>query len=135
MATQIYPDQGLGEWLKKMTQFHSLSYRLFVNNVTPDKNTILADLTEESTGSYSRVDVAPGDWTSYTVTAHVGTAFAPPISFTPSGTTWTTYGYYVVDASTGTLLLAVCRFDSAPLSTPSGTGILITPKISDFSKF
>lgn len=135
MATQIYPDEGLGHWLLRMTQFASLQYRLFVNNVTPSKATVLADLTEESTGGYTRVLVATGDWASYSVTAHVGTALAPPISFTPSGATWTTYGYYVVDQGTGTQLLAVCLFDSAPLTTPSGTPILITPKISDFSKF
>jgi len=131
---QIYPDQGLGQWLLKMTQFATLRYRLYTNNLTPTNATVLGDLTEETTGSYAGIDVSPGAWVSYTVTASVGTALAPPISWTPIATSWTTYGYYVTDVG-GTILLAVARFDAAPIITAAGSPLLLTPEISDFSKF
>ncbi len=131
---QIYPDQGLGQWLLKMTQFSTLRFHLFVNNVAPTNATVLADLTEESTGGYAAVDVIAAAWASYSVTASVGTALAPPISWTPVATTWTTYGYYITDVA-GTILLPVARFDAAPITTTAGNPLLLTPKISDFSKF
>jgi hypothetical protein len=130
---QLYPDQGLIRLLTRLVGT-DLSFRLFNNNVTPDLSTTFASLVEETTGGYSPITVHVGDFTLSGVTSHVGTIIAPPISWVPSGATWNTYGYFVTDVS-ASILLAVARFDSAPITTTSGNPLLVTPKFSDFSRF
>lgn len=130
---QLYPDQGLVVLLQRMVTA-DLSYRLFVNNITPGLGTNFATLTEETTGGYTPITVSSAAFTTTGVTGHIGTLLAAPISWTPAGAAWTTYGYFVTDVG-GSLLLAVARFDGAPVSTPSGGTLALTPKFSDFSKF
>jgi hypothetical protein len=130
---QIYPDQGLVRLLERMTAA-DLVYRLFTNDVDPDQDTELGDLTEQVGDGYAAVTVEAADWTLGSVTAHIGTLIAGPISFTPTGSAWTIYGYYVTDVA-GTELLAVGRFDGAPITQAVDDPLLITAVMGDFSKF
>lgn len=129
---QIYPDEGLVKLLKRMAT-SSLDYRLFTNNVTITRSTGIAGITELTTFGYALITVVLGDFTTTGVTAHVGSLIAAPISWTPAGGSWTLYGYYVTANDTGELLYAG-NFDSAPITVPNGTPLLLTPRIGDFSQ-
>lgn len=130
---QIYPDVGLVPWLLRMA-VGDLLYHLFVNNVTPNRETVLADLTEASWSGYAAIGVPAADWTLSAVIAHVGTIQTPPIVFdNASGSNQSAYGYYVTDAL-GLELLAIGRFDGAPLTKPTGSAFVLTPTLSDLSQ-
>ena len=108
---QIHPDVSLIPILERIVA-DDFRYHLFENNVVPDRDTELADLTEVGSGGYASIVVAAADFTLSGVTGHLGSLAAAPISWTPSGTDWTIYGYYITD-SANTLLLGVARFDGA----------------------
>lgn len=131
---QIYPDEGLVRMLERLIT-DDVRYHLFTNNVTIDRDTVLADLTEQTGGTgYATVDVELADWTLSGVTSHVGSLMAPPISFTPAGGDWTLYGYYVTDVA-GSELLWAANFDGAPITQLDGDPLLITPVVGDLSKY
>lgn len=129
---QIYPDEGLLPLLDRMLTA-SVQYHLFENNVTPDRDTVLGDLTEVSTFGYAAQTVALAGWTLQSVAGHVGTFQAAPLAFTPAGGAWSVYGYYVTSVAGG-VLLAVGRFDGAPIAVPDGVPILVNPIMAAFSK-
>ena len=133
---QIYPDEGLLYWLQQMI-VTSIKVHIFTNNLTPDRDTVLADMTEGSWTGYPTggVQVNAADFTLQSVAGHVGSVLAAPVSFpNGSGGSVSGYGYYVTD-STVTKLLAVARFDSAPEVVDDGDSFLVIPIISDFSQF
>ncbi len=132
----IYPDEGLLTWLKKGTS-ENLKYRLFSNNITPDRDTILSGVTQASFTGYPSggITVAPGDFTLEATVGHVGNLLAAPIAFLSAhGAPYDCYGYYVVDAG-ATKLLAIARFDDAPVSKDDGESWIVVPTVSDLSQF
>ena len=130
---QIHPDQGLLALNNRLVT-PSWEYHLFTNNIVPDRDTELADLAEMSSAGYSPIIVLAADFTIQNVGGHIGTIIAAPITFVLTSSGSSIYGYYVVAVS-GSLLLAVGRFDDAPISLGSGATIQITPVCGDNSKF
>lgn len=129
---QIYPDAGLDGFLLRMLD-PSLKYHLFSNNVTPDRATVLGDLTEISGGVTSPITVALASFSLSGIANHVASRLAAPIAFVNgSGSPANAYGYYVTDAASA-ILFACARFDSAPVSKADGDSWQVTPIIGDFS--
>lgn len=128
----LFPDQGLVYQLSQILNT-TVNFHLYTNNLTPTLSTTLSALTEAAWTGYALVGQ---NWTNFTlsgVAAHNGYAIAPPITFNNgSGSTQTAYGYYVTD-SANTILLAVARFDSAPISIPAGGNYPVVPTWGDFS--
>ena len=131
---QIYPDAGLVQWLQRMAvgNFH---FHLFVNNLVPNKTTLLAGLTEAAWAGYAAITVNAADFALTGVAGHVGTILAAPIAFTNgSAGSQSAYGYYVTDTADA-ILFAVALFDAAPVAKIVGDSWIITPVIGDFSQF
>jgi len=131
---QIYQDVGLLAFLSRLVagNFH---FHLFTNNVTPDRSTVLAGLTEIAGIGAPIITVAAADFTLSGVAGHVGSFIAAPIAFlNDSGAPIDAYGYFVTDV-TNAILFAAARFDGAPVNKINGESWLVTPIVGDFSQF
>jgi len=129
----IFPDEGLVTQLGRILVLDVL-YHLFTNNVTPDRDTVLADLTDATWTGYAPITQTFTDYTITGVAGHAGYAIAAPISFSNgSGSPVTTYGYYVTDSGE-TVLLAAARFDGAPLTIAAAGTLPVVPVWGDFSQ-
>lgn len=129
---QIYPDQGLADWLDELLA-NDLVYHLYTNDVTPSRATVLTDLTEAAWGGYATVTRTSADWPLRGVLGHVAFGQGLPCEFLNSTAgTITAYGYYVTDSG-ATILKAVARFDSAPVSKAIGESFLVPARVGDFS--
>lgn len=133
---QIHPDSSLVPLLERMVA-SDLHYHLYTNNVTPDRDTELGDLTEMGGGTgYSIITVDAADFTLTGVSAHKGFLIAAPITFVigVTGSPTDVYGYYVTDTGNAELL-AVARFDDAPIDITAGANIPVVPVMGDSSQF
>lgn len=140
MSRVVYPDEGLQGLLARQLgtgvgeiDFGSSSLCLFTNNITPDRDTILATLTEPGFGGY-----APITWNTLTVSssgiaAHVAFVVYDQVIFTlTSGGPDTCYGWFVKSASGK--LLAISRFDNGPYTVAvAGQTIRFTPTMRNDS--
>lgn len=129
----LFPDDGLVMQLTRILTA-TVKYHLYTNNYTPDLAATLSSVTEASWTGYAAVSLTDSNYTITGVTAHNGYAIAAPISFSnTSGSSQNAYGYYVTDSS-ATKLLAIARFDSAPLSIANGSSAQVVPVWGDFSQ-
>lgn len=103
--------------------------RLFTNNLTPGKSTVLADVTESTEAGYSAITLTGANWT---VASSAGTNSAVYSAQTFSYTTGVTvYGYYVTTTEGTPKLLWLERFSVSPFVLPSDGGeIVITPRFN-----
>lgn len=130
---QLYPDAGLLRMLNKLVGVNGLVYHLFTNNITPDLDTELGDLTEATWTGYASARVFPADFTTQSVVSHLGSIIAAPVAFlNSSGSSKTAYGYFITDFDTGDLI-GVARFDSAPVTIANGASQQVIPILADFS--
>lgn len=92
-----------------------LKVRLFKNDVTPDDNTVIGDLTEADFEGYAAGDLA--NLTTPGVVAAQAQTQGDSVTFTMGtpGTTNNIYGHYITD-SAGTVLYGVVRDPSAPIA-------------------
>ncbi len=91
MRTALSPQQGL-------------SFRLYVNNVTPQQGFTLASYTEASYGGYNRVPMQRSDWTVGAAVNNfcVATYSPGPLVFTnATGPAQTIYGAIIVEPTSG----------------------------------
>lgn len=129
---EVYPDAGLVELLLRLTDANVV-YRLFANNVTPDRSTTLGSFTECSFSGYAAVTLTRSDFSLTGVVAHVGGIQALPVAFlNSSGTNQSAYGYYVTDSG-NTILLKAARFDSAPVVKADTESYMVAAVWGDFS--
>lgn len=129
----IYPDEGLLEIQDQMLS-DDMILHLYVNNLTPTKETILANLTEAAWMGYASALIAFADWLAKGISDHNGYALAVPRGFlNTSGAAQSAYGYYLTNADE-TILRQVVRFDSAPLVRPDGQTFVVIPTWGDFSQ-
>jgi len=129
----IFPDDGLVEQLNRILTA-TVKYRLFTNNVTPALGDVVATYTEAAWTGYAAVSQTFSDFTINGVSGHNGFAIAPPISFSnSSGSPVNAYGYFVTNSG-GTILLAVARFDSAPVTIANGGSTSVVPVWGDYSQ-
>lgn len=80
--------------------------RLYANDVVPNRDTVLADLTEASFPGYLRKTLARGDWSAAVqISGRAATFFqGTPLSWLSSGTAQLIFGYMVCVAATGRMI-------------------------------
>lgn len=105
----VFVDEGLpdlGDALVNYLNSGDFSVRLFQNNVTPDSDTVIGDLTIATFSGYASQTLAGCSLVG--PTTHVEGIESGPYIFTHNGggTSNNIYGYYVVNTSTGNLLVA-----------------------------
>lgn len=115
--------------LVNKTSPENLVYRLFATNVTPAETDTAASYTEAAGGGYSALTLTGASWT-VTGGAPSTAAYAQQTyTFTGALTTNATiYGYYVTQASSGTLVLAETFTSFTPAA--NGDNIKLTPQIT-----
>lgn len=115
--------------LVNKTAPENLVYKLFTNNITPSETDTAATYTEATGGGYASFTTTGASWT---VTAGApSVASYPQQTYTFTGaltTNPTIYGYFVVNATTGTLVLAENFTSFTP--TNNGDNIKLTPQIT-----
>lgn len=103
--------------------------KLFVNNVTPADDDTAVTYTEMSTLGYAAKTLAKASWG---IAQNAGVAegsYAEQTWTLSAGAAVTIYGYFVVSASSGTLLWSEL-FGAAKVVQNAGDTIKITPKIT-----
>lgn len=98
---------------------NNYTLRLFANNVSPDNDTILADLDEPTDASYAAKTLTGSSWTINT--GVVVSASYPQQTFT-FATAADVYGYFITN---GTEILMIERFPQAPERIPTDGGSVI----------
>jgi hypothetical protein len=126
-----FPDTGENlslEMITNKTAPQNLLLKLFKNNITPSDTDTAGTYTEATFPGYAAITLTGASWGA----AAAGTiTYSAQQTFTCSGAaTDDIYGYYVVQASSGTLLYSE-RDGSAPFAIRnSGDAVKITPTIS-----
>lgn len=126
-----FPDAGENlslEMIVNKTAPQNLLLKLYKNNITPSDTDTAGTYTEATFPGYSAITLTGASWNA----AASGTiAYSAQQTFTCSGVaTDDIYGYYVVQASSGTILYSE-RDGSAPFAIRnSGDAVKITPTIS-----
>jgi len=126
-----FPDTGENlslEMITNKTAPQNLLLKLYKNNITPSDTDTAGTYTEATFPGYAAITLTGASWN----TASAGTiAYSAQQTFTCSGVaTDDIYGYYVVQASSGTLLYSE-RDGAAPFAIRnSGDAVKITPTIS-----
>jgi hypothetical protein len=125
-----FPDSGENlvlEMLVNKTAPQNLVLRLYRNNITPSDTDVAGTYTEASFPGYAAITLTGASWNA----ASGGSiAYGAQQTFTCSGaSTDDIYGYYVTQASSGTLLYSE-RDGAAPFAVRnSGDNIKLTPTI------
>lgn len=140
MPVGIIPNEGKNDLLwyqigASISGVNPWSLRLFVNAITPDKNTVLADLTECALSGYSPIVMTRSGWTTPVLTAdHADSTWGttPQIFIFTSGSA-TIYGAYYTDDDLGVLRF-VQLFDT-PYSVVAGGVLSILPDFKYTSEF
>ncbi len=109
MDQYAIPDEGLALNLDTLVRAglvldQPLELRLYVNDLVPQRTTVLANFTEASFGGYSRRVIERADWSAAAVAAdHVAriARTAGPFVYTPTTAGETVYGVYLVDVDAG----------------------------------
>lgn len=101
--------------------------RLYANDVTPSASDVATTYVEASIPGYAAISLARSSWGAAGTSAGVTSASYPQqtFSFTGSGTV---YGYYVVGATSGTLLWAELLFLGGQAFV-GGDSLEITPRM------
>lgn len=115
--------------LVNKTSPENLVYRLFATNITPAETDTAGTYTEAAGGGYSALTLTGASWT-VTGGAPSNAAYAQQTyTFTGALTTNATiYGYYVTQATSGTLVLAETFTSFTPAA--NGDNIKLTPQIT-----
>lgn len=127
----VIPYEGRVRELERMIADHAADWELmlFKNNITPTASTVYSDLTEADFSGYTRV--VP-DWGTVSLNgANLAESVADPCVFTKSGATaGSSYGWALVDTSSGNKILATLRHpDGEHTFTDDGDFKSITPRI------
>jgi len=126
---EIIPDVALIPALQKLVD-QDITYRLFTNDITPDASTVLADLTEAPNPGVFPVVVSGVEWIPNDPVNGVGLLIHPPIALVNgTGGDLSAYGYFRTDQAGE--LMAVCRFDGAPVLKHDGEAWTIIPIVGD----
>lgn len=116
-------------YLVNKTAPENLIYKLFANNITPAETDTAAAYTEAAGGGYASQTLSGANWTvsggapSSASHAQITYTFTGPLT-----TNTTVYGYYVVTATGGTLVMSETFTSFTPAA--SGDNIKITPTIT-----
>lgn len=117
------------EWsLKSTSTPENLILKLYKNDVTPSQSSVAGDFTVADFTGYSNKTLSRGSWASPTTVSNKASTSYAAQTFTNSGTAQTIYGYYVVGATSGTLIWAE-RF-SAARTLNNGDSVTVTPSLT-----
>lgn len=135
MPDGILPDEGIGVQLRRILDPASADHAtwrliLFVNDITPDADTVLADLTEATWAGYSFVTMIPGNWTTPEVDTGCATSTygtTPLTWYVTGGPLQTNYGYAMIDPGAGVIRF-VQRFEPADIQpVVVGARVILLP--------
>ena len=125
----VFPDAGENivlEALVNKTAPQNLVLRLYTSNTTPGESDTASTYTEATGSGYSAITLTGASWGS----ASGGSISYAQQTFTFSGALGNVYGYYMTQASSGTLVYAE-RFSDGPYNIANnGDQIKITPTIT-----
>jgi hypothetical protein len=114
--------------VNKITTPENLKLKLYTNNITPGETDVAGTYTEASGNGYALITLTGASW-SVSGTAPTSIGYAQQ-TFTFTGALGNVYGYFLVRASTGDLILAE-RFSDGPYNIQNnGDTIKITPTIT-----
>jgi hypothetical protein len=125
----VFPDVGENivlEALVNKTAPQNLVLRLYTSNTTPGESDTAGTYTEATGNGYSSITLTGASWGA----ASGGSIAYAQQTFTFSGALGNVYGYYMTQASSGTLVYAE-RFTDGPYNiVNNGDQIKITPTIT-----
>jgi hypothetical protein len=125
----VFPDVGENivlEALVNKTAPQNLVLRLYTSNTTPGESDTAGTYTEATGNGYSSITLTGASWGA----ASGGSIAYAQQTFTFSGALGNVYGYYMTQASSGTLVYAE-RFTDGPYNIANnGDQIKITPTIT-----
>lgn len=120
MAVAVIPNEGEKAIMKAWMDNAGPKVRLFIDDITPDPDTVAGDLTQPSYDPYAQQDYDPGD----PVTDGAGKAAFAPVSKTfpgpTSGGPVDVYGWCVMQTVGGEKLIIAQRFADAPRTLVDG---------------
>lgn len=127
----VIPNAGealLLEWMLGKTAPEAMTLKLYSNNYTPIETSVAGSFTEVSGNGYAAKSLAGASWAVTSGDPAVG-AYALQ-TFTFTGGAGAVYGYFVVGATSGTILWAE-RFTDGPYTVSvSGDTIRVTPRMT-----
>jgi hypothetical protein len=125
----VFPDVGENivlEALVNKTAPQNLVLRLYTSDTTPGESDTAGTYTEATGNGYSAITLTGASWGA----ASGGSIAYAQQTFTFSGALGNVYGYYMTQASSGTLVYAE-RFTDGPYNIANnGDQIKITPTIT-----
>jgi hypothetical protein len=125
----VFPDVGENivlEALVNKTAPQNLVLRLYTSDTTPGESDTAGTYTEATGNGYSAITLTGASWGA----ASGGSIAYAQQTFTFSGALGNVYGYYMTQASSGTLVYAE-RFTDGPYNiVNNGDQIKITPTIT-----
>jgi hypothetical protein len=125
----VFPDVGENivlEALVNKTAPQNLILRLYTSNTTPGEADTAGTYTEATGNGYSAITLTGASWG----TASGGSIAYAQQTFTFTGNLGNVYGYYMTQATSGTLVFAE-RFTDGPYNiVNNGDQIKITPTIT-----
>lgn len=126
MADIVLPNEGLADQLAYIVKatisgVDPWQIMLFQNDITPDQDTVYADLTEATFDGYSRYTLTRSEWQSPTIVADkaVSTYGTVPLVWIAASAGETIYGYALV-TQTSPVIRAIQRFGSPPTLAVDG---------------
>lgn len=125
----LFPDTGENlalEMIVNKTAAQNLVLKLYTSNTTPGESDTAGTYTEATGNGYSSITLTGASWG----TASAGSIAYAQQTFTFTGALGNVYGYFVTQASSGTLVYAE-RFTDGPYNIANnGDQIKITPTIT-----
>lgn len=132
----VYPKEGLPIlvaqlWKASGAPVTPWEFFLYANDLTPDEDTVAADVTPATFTGYGTVQVDRSLWTTPTVVGSKGVTQygAAPIVWTCTGSPETIYGYGILEPDANKLLL-IERF-AAPIDLSVIPMIGVLPKTTE----
>lgn len=136
MPGVVFPDEGVGDIILSVVdpaRVAGMLWRVifFVNDYTPSRATVLADLVEASWNGYTFYTIVPANWqTPSPVTGGVmalyGTA---PLTWTVLGALGqTNYGWAIIDPGPGVVRLAQRFEDDDIVPLTDGSPVQLQPQ-------
>jgi hypothetical protein len=137
----VFPDEGEVWLLQRMLKQPNpltdpFRLRLFTNNYTPVKDSVLADFVQPAVSGYGTIDLPPSGWTDAQSSAGIAQSVwsAGFLGFTVSSGSASIYGYFVADPDSNFCLWAE-RFLTAPLPLAVLTPVFVLPVVRMLSQF
>lgn len=94
--------------------------RLYENNLTPGKSSVLTDFTETGAAGYASHTMTGTDWTTISSSGVNSAVYSEHIFTFTTGVT--IYGYYVTTIESSPKLMWAERFSTSPYVLPSQGG-------------